>query len=53
MKGINGKLPTVGIALLLCVASAPLVHGGAEGTVINWGTPTTIAGDTDVQNDGS
>jgi hypothetical protein len=53
MKGVTGKPFVVGIALLLCVANAPLVRAGAEGTVINWGTPTTIAGDTDVRNDGS
>jgi hypothetical protein len=53
MKGINGKLFIVGIALLLCVASPPLVRAGAEGSVITWGTPTTISGDTDVRNDGS
>lgn len=38
---------------LIIVAIAPAVRAGAEGSVITWGTPTTISGDSDVSTAGS
>jgi len=52
MKGIIRRLLIAGIALF-CAANVPLVRAGAEGSVINWGTPSAISGDTDVRTDGS
>lgn len=52
MKGITRKLLIGGI-VLCCAANVPLARAGAEGSVINWGTPVTISGDTNVRTDGS
>ncbi len=52
MKGVTKKLLITGVAFC-CLANVPLARAGAEGSVINWGTPATISGDTNVRNDGS
>ena len=52
MKGLTKKLLAAGIALF-CAANAPSALAGAEGSVINWGTPAAISGETDVRTNGS
>jgi hypothetical protein len=41
------------IVALIIIALAPTARAGAEGSVITWGTPTTISSDTNVSTAGS
>ena len=52
MKGFTNKLLVAGTALFFA-GNTPHVRAGAEGSVITWGTPTTISGDADVRTGGS
>jgi hypothetical protein len=50
MKGVAKFLPaTFGLFFAL----VGMAKAGAEGSVINWGTPIAISGDADVLNDGT
>lgn len=41
------------LVVLFLVVVRQTAHAGAEGSVINWGTPATISNDSDVRTDGA
>jgi hypothetical protein len=50
---MTGLAKFLAAILAVSFALAGVAKAGAEGTVINWGTPTAISGDTDVLNAGT
>src|SRR5258708_4568679 len=53
MVGITRIFVLSLIAAALVVAGSPSAWAWAEGSVITWGTPTNISGDSDVRTDGT